>query len=76
MGFLIASPSIAKHLSDTFRTNVSAHAYRVILENGDLRWIETANDGSQIVHDDEPGMTLGARVTIAVLRWLPIEWML
>lgn len=76
MGFLIASPAIARHLSDTLRTKAPASAFRVVLENGDLRWIETTKDGRQVVHDDEPGMTLGTRILVAVLSWLPIEWML
>lgn len=76
MGFLIASPPMAKYLSDTLRTKAPASSFRVVLENGDLRWIETAEDGTQIVHDEEPGMTLGARILIAILSWLPIEWML
>lgn len=76
MGFLIASPSMAKHLSNAFLTEVPADAYHVILENGDLRWIEISKDGAQIVHDDEPGMTLGARIFTTIVGWLPIEWML
>lgn len=76
MGFLIASQSMAKYLSDTLRTKAAASSFRVVLDNGELRWIETAQDGTQIVHDEEPGMTLGARILIAILGWLPIEWML
>lgn len=76
MGFLIASPPMAKRLSDAFRAEITTGAYRVVLKNGNLRWIETSKDGVQIDHENEPGMTLGARVLIAVLGYLPIEWLL
>jgi putative cardiolipin synthase len=76
MGFLIASPSMARQLDDVFRTGIPEDSYRVILEDGDLRWIETAKDGTKTVHAKEPGMTLVDRVVITVLSWLPIEWLL
>lgn len=76
MGFLIASPSMAEHLSRTIESGIPNGLYRVTLEGGRIRWIEHTGDGAVVVHANEPGMTRGARVAIAVLRWLPIEWLL
>jgi len=76
MGFLIASPALANRIGDAFRTVIPENAYGVVLENGDLHWIETGENGAKTTHDEEPGETLGQRIVIPVAGWLPIEWLL
>ncbi|ROU03209.1 phospholipase D family protein [Histidinibacterium lentulum] len=45
-------------------------------EGGELRWIETADDGTEIVHLEEPETGVMIRTMARIVSWLPVEWML
>ncbi|MRX49033.1 phospholipase D family protein [Paracoccus sp. S-4012] len=76
MGFLIDSPALAQASSAQFGGAMVRHSLRPVLRDGRTVWQETAADGSVTVHRVEPGTSLGSRLAMTVLGWLPIEWLL
>ncbi len=76
MGFLIESASMARRIHEAFTRDLAHSAYRVELQNGELRWIETGPDGTTTALDTEPGASLTDRIMVTVFGWLPIEWLL
>lgn len=77
MGFVIASPELARVMETALQNARPATAYEVRLsEAGKLLWIERGPGGEERRHDREPGTTLRQRVLIAFLATLPIEWLL
>lgn len=75
LGFVIESPDMAAAISHTFTSHVPESAYRLALEDGDLRWIER-RDGEIITHTREPGAGLLKRASAWLFSLLPIEWLL
>lgn len=76
MGFLIDSPAMAKQMRTAFRDQIVRGSYQVVLRDGNMRWIEKAADGSEVVHNDEPGASWVSRLMVTLLGLLPIEWAL
>lgn len=78
LGFIIDSPAIAASVDQAFEQGIPAAAYEVRLDgpSGRLSWIERREGGEAILHDSEPGATLGRRLWIGLLSVLPIEWLL
>ncbi|MEJ2522185.1 MAG: phospholipase D family protein [Gammaproteobacteria bacterium] len=74
-GIYVESPALAADLAGFMDDGVSArNAYRVELDSqGDLVWIETRADGTEIRYDKEPTSTWGQRVTADFIRLLPVE---
>lgn len=76
MGFIIDSPKQAQHLTSTLATGLPDRAYEVKLsKEGKLVWLEQKN-GATIRHFDEPDASAWRKFEVALLRWLPIEWLL
>ncbi len=76
MGFVIASPTLAKRVADAFATDIPSRSYKVELTHlGRLQWIERRNEGT-IVHKREPGAGPLRLFMLYILSKLPIEWML
>lgn len=75
LGFVIDSPKLADAISHTFETHVPQSAYRLKLEDGELRWIEQHHD-EVIRHDREPGAGLVKRGAAWLFSLMPIEWLL
>jgi len=76
LGFVIDSPVLAKRFADTLAPYLSENAYRVGLSAaGSLQWVERV-DGKEIIYDREPHTRWWRRAAVAVLSWLPIEWLL
>ena len=76
MGLLVDSPAMARQLSDSLRKNLVDRAYEVKLApDGSLYWIGTEK-GVVTRYDTEPGATMLQRITVKVLSWLPIDWLL
>lgn len=76
LGFVIESSKLAADVSNAFLTDISAHAYEVVLtRKGRLNWQELTPDGVD-THISEPGTKLWQRCAILVLSRMPIEWLL
>jgi putative cardiolipin synthase len=73
MGLLIESPQMANRLHTAFDSGLSGLAWRVGLRNQRLIWVDQA-DGK--VFAREPGSTASKRLIVAVVGWLPVEWLL
>jgi putative cardiolipin synthase len=76
MGFVIDSPTLARSLAESFGREMPSRAYEVRLAaDGELEWVERSG-GTEVVHRVEPRTTLMKRIGVALLSWLPIEWLL
>ena len=76
MGFVIDSPVLARSIADSFTREMPGRAYEVRLApDGELEWVDRSA-GTEVIHRVEPGTTLIKRLGVAVLSWLPIEWLL
>ncbi|WP_425085819.1 phospholipase D family protein [Ruegeria profundi] len=75
MGLMIASPTIAASLAE--QLNRPEFSYRVELnESGEMIWLQEEQDGTVTIHTADPETTGLQRALTAVVRWLPVEWML
>lgn len=75
MGLLIPAEAMAQGLARAL--DRPQPYYRVERgEGGDLRWIETADDGTETVHLREPETGVMTRAMARLVSWLPVEWML
>ncbi len=73
LGVVIDSPELAGQLADVIDRNRDRRAYRVVLnEDGKLRWI-THEDGERIVLTREPDTTFWERLSVNLLKILPLE---
>jgi cardiolipin synthase C len=76
MGFLIDSPALADAIARQFADEIPARAYQVrVGRGGALQWIERLGT-EEIVHEKEPGTSMGRRFVVSLLSVLPIEWLL
>jgi cardiolipin synthase C len=77
LGLLMDSPRLAGSLADSFEMEVPLSAYRVEFgPNGRLRWVELREGAAPIYHTREPGASLGRRIAVRLLSWLPIDGLL
>nr|WP_284047467.1 phospholipase D family protein [Guyparkeria hydrothermalis] len=75
LGFVIESTELASAISHTFDVHVPEAAYRLELEEGELRWVEQRDD-EIIRHTIEPGAGLKKRATSWLFSLMPVEWLL
>ena len=76
LGFVIDSPTLARHIADAFEHDIPRNAYRVCLDDkGRLYWLEQ-RDGRTLRHDTEPGTTAWQRFSVWFVSLLPIESLL
>jgi cardiolipin synthase C len=53
-------------------STASDTSYRVLLDNGDLRWYDATEEPAKVwTHDPEAGFW--RRMLVSVMRWLPIK---
>lgn len=71
MGLLIDSPAMAQRMHAAFDAGFNGIAWRVTLRDGKLHW----KSGEDVV-TREPGATLIKSAALAVIGWLPVEWLL
>jgi putative cardiolipin synthase len=77
MGFLIDSPTIAKGLSSSFDGPLASISYQPKLTpEGRMIWQENLVDGEIIVYQAEPGASWLTQVSLAIIGFFPVEWML
>ncbi|MCH1993415.1 phospholipase D-like domain-containing protein, partial [Achromobacter xylosoxidans] len=76
LGFVIDSPTLARHIATAFDQDIPRNAYRVCLDDQDrLYWLEQ-REGRTIRHDTEPGTTAWQRFSVWFVSLLPIESLL
>ena len=76
MGLVIDSPALAARIAYTFSDTIPAKAYEVRLSHrGSLEWVEQGPQG-EIRSTSEPDAGFMRKITVGIVRWLPIEWML
>lgn len=77
MGFVIESPLLAAEMGRVFTERLSAHSWQVRVDpvSGALRWVDTAHKPPTEL-STEPMASWWQRAAVAVLSWLPIEWLL
>lgn len=73
VGLLIESKVMAQGLHDTFDSGLPGLAWRIKLKDGKPTWVD-ASTGAVVTN--EPGSTLPRRMAIAIIGWLPVEWLL
>ena len=73
MGLLIESAAMAQALHAAFDLGLSGVAWQVKRKDMHLVWVDQANEK---VLKHEPGSTLFKRLVVAVVGWLPVEWLL
>ena len=77
MGLTVDSPVLTRALAEAITRDMTAATWRVSLSReGTLQWLETRADGTQQVHEREPGAPLLRRLGARVLSWLPIDGLL
>ncbi|WP_296243194.1 MULTISPECIES: phospholipase D family protein [unclassified Psychrobacter] len=76
MGVIINDEELAKQLHSALSDELLGQAYEVkLLENGSLQWL-TEEDGKKVVYDSEPRVDISDHVWLAIMSWLPIDWLL
>ncbi len=76
MGFVIESPALAQAMHRAFDKEVPLRAYRVRLDaDGKLFWVRH-DDARTERYDTEPDSSWVRRMSVRVLSWLPIDWLL
>ena len=76
MGVIINDEELAKQLHSALSDELLGQAYEVkLLENGSLQW-HTVEAGKKVVYDSEPRVDISDHVWLAIMSWLPIDWLL
>jgi putative cardiolipin synthase len=75
MGVLFESSALADQLRTQFQDNTAPLlSYRVEYEKGEgLVWFDRTAAGEDRRHDDEPDASIARRISVTLLRLLPIE---
>lgn len=77
MGFLIDSPTMARRVSDGFDGPLETVSYQPELTpENKMIWREPQEDGHVTVYQEEPGATWLQQIAIAIIGFLPVEWLL
>ena len=75
MGVLFDCPEFAKRLPEKTERDIDRNAYRVELVGNRLEWV-TREGNQEVRFNSEPATSLGKRIKVSVLSWLPIEGLL
>lgn len=76
MGVIINDEELAKQLHSALSDELLGQTYEVkLLENGSLQW-HTVEAGEKVVYDSEPRVDISDHVWLAIMSWLPIDWLL
>ena len=73
MGLLINSETMAQAVHDAFDHELDGLAWRVELKNGHPAWVDLMTGKTS---SKEPGSNAPKRIALAVIGWLPVEWLL
>lgn len=73
MGLVVDSPTLTQALATFFGQLSPQYAFALQLSpQGSVQWL----DGTKPVLDEEPQTSLGRRIWVQFLSWLPIDWLL
>ena len=76
MGLVMDDPTLASAVSNWLDQSLDRVAYHVILTpSGSLEWVEKTEQGEVRFHT-EPKTSFFKRLTVAIFKLLPIDWML
>ena len=75
LGIVIDSVALAKQMREAFDTTVARNTYRVVLDDGEIGWID-ARDDDPVIERIEPGTTFSSRLLVRALERFPIDWLL
>lgn len=76
IGILFFNKKVAEASAQTFNDNIEKVAFKVELDPyGSLRW-KVMRDGKKVVYTDEPNVSFWNKLTIWIIRLLPVEWLL
>jgi len=73
MGLLINSEQMAKGIHETFDHELAGLTWRVELNDGHPVWVDLTTGEKT---SREPGSNAFKRMALAVIGWLPVEWLL
>jgi len=73
MGLLINSEKMAKAIHETFDHELAGLTWRVELNNGHTAWVDLTTGEKT---STEPGSNAFKRIALAIIGWLPVEWLL
>ncbi|MFV0601085.1 MAG: phospholipase D-like domain-containing protein, partial [Brachymonas sp.] len=77
MGLLIESQYIAARIHEAFDQGVASFSYRPQLTPEDrIVWTEIVDGRDTITYQEEPGASWFQRITLAIVKLLPVEWLL
>ena len=75
MGLLIESEFLAQSMHDAFDTGLQGTAWKVEMRDGKLVWIQPENPNAEPI-TKEPGRTFWRSISLTLIGWLPVEWLL
>src|SRR5690554_1424990 len=75
MGLLIDSEYLAGALHTAFDSGLAGTAWQVQEDKGKLVWVDPSNDAVQPL-TKEPGISFWRSISLTVIGWLPVEWLL
>ncbi|MGB5766949.1 MAG: phospholipase D family protein [Arenicellales bacterium] len=76
IGIVFDDPEIASNSSQHFDQHIGKVAFKVELIDDSLRWTGTGEGGKQVVFDVEPYTSVWKRISVNLMRVLPVDFML
>lgn len=77
LGFVIDSPELVERVNQLFLKDIPQRSWVLSLseDNGQLQWLDLAQQPKMVL-TTEPMSTWSQRLTVQLLSWLPIDWLL
>ena len=76
IGIVFDDPAIASNSSQHFDEHIDKVAFKVELIDDSLRWTGAGEGGNQVVFDVEPYTSIWKRISVNLMRVLPVDSML
>lgn len=77
MGLLVEHPTLAREIARGLDDGLAQAAWRVVSEDGQLRWLEGEGEGKiPVRHTHDPQTSLPLRMGVRLLMLLPIDALL
>lgn len=76
MGIVFENEGFAVNMKEKLTPYIEGQSYKVVLTTDDkIEWHENNDQGTQ-VHHNEPNTSLYQRISVYLISWLPVEWLL